>query len=66
MRMLGGEFFLLITENSFPDLRRLEYHIIKDLFSVTFSTLCTPLRFYLITISLTPCIRYTLYLRRPE
>ncbi len=38
MRMLGGEFFLLITENSFPDLRRLEYHIIKDLFSVTFST----------------------------
>ncbi len=58
---LDGEFFLLITENSLPDIRRPEYSILRDPFSTTFSISLYPLPFYLITISLTPCIRYTIY-----
>ncbi len=35
---LDGKIFLLITKNSLSDLRRLGYRIIRDPFSVTFST----------------------------
>ncbi len=36
--LLDGKFFLLITENSLSDLHQSGYRIMKDLFSVTFST----------------------------
>ncbi len=52
--------------NSLLDIRRPEYSILRKPFSATFSLSLYTVTILLITLSLTPRIRYTLYVRRAE